>query len=128
MKKNPTFFKLKLGVSKLLECRILHQIPQSFWGPSAAPRPPAVEVTRFASRTPLHSFLPTGMYPSAGQVYNRKLTIFILTIIQFHINRWSCTFKPSSIRYRATTTLRRLQIKQYTASNEGGGTKPTGAS
>ena len=23
----------KLGVSKLLECRILHQIPQSFWGP-----------------------------------------------------------------------------------------------
>ena len=23
------FFKLKLGVSKLLECRILHQIPQS---------------------------------------------------------------------------------------------------
>ena len=33
------------------------------------------------------------------------------------------------IRYRATATLRRLQIKQYTASNEGGGdTKPTGTS
>ena len=62
------FFKLKLGVSKLLECKILHQIPQSFWGSWAAPRPPAVRAprvarcaTRFASRTPLHSFLPTGM-------------------------------------------------------------------
>ena len=27
------------------------------------------------------------------------------------------------MRYRATATLRRLQIKQYTASNEGGGYK-----
>ena len=34
-----------------------------------------------------------------------------------------CDFKRTRqvIRYRATVTLRRLQIKQYTASNEGGG-------
>ena len=32
------------------------------------------------------------------------------------------------LQYRATTTLRRPQIKQYTISNEGGAATPTGTS
>ena len=35
------FFKLKLGVSKLLECRILHQIPQTPGRNESNPPPPA---------------------------------------------------------------------------------------
>ena len=50
------FVKLKLGVSKSLECRILHQIPPAVRAPRVARC-----ATRFASRTPLHRFLPTGM-------------------------------------------------------------------
>ena len=38
------------------------------------------------------------------------------------------TWTRQIIRYRATVTLRRPQIKQYTTSKDGGGvTKPTGA-
>ena len=42
------------------------------------------------------------------------------------IHKW----RRQIIRYRATTTLRRPQMKQYTVSNGGGGvvTKPTGTS
>ena len=35
-------------------------------GPWATPRPPAVRAPRLASRTPLHSFLPTGMIEVAS--------------------------------------------------------------
>ena len=38
-----TFRKFEWSAWKLLDFRILFQIPQSFWGPSAAPKPPAVE-------------------------------------------------------------------------------------
>ena len=39
---NRAFRKFELSVWKLLDCRILHQIPKGFWEPLAAPKPPAV--------------------------------------------------------------------------------------
>ena len=36
------FRKFEWSVWKLLDCRILHQIPKGFWEPWAAPKPPAV--------------------------------------------------------------------------------------
>ena len=35
-------YKLKLGARRSPECSIFHHLPQSFWGPSADTRPPAV--------------------------------------------------------------------------------------
>ena len=34
--------KIEWSAWKLLDCRILHQIPQGFWEPWAAPKPPVV--------------------------------------------------------------------------------------
>ena len=45
------FWNFNLGVRKSLECRIFNHLPQSFWGPWAAPRPPAVVGTSAACRT-----------------------------------------------------------------------------
>ena len=39
---NRAFRKFEWSVWKLLDCRILHQIPKGFWEPWAAPKPPAV--------------------------------------------------------------------------------------
>ena len=54
----------ELSAWKLLDCRILLQIPQGFWEPWGAPRPPTARCAiRDASRrTPLWKFLPTGLY------------------------------------------------------------------
>jgi hypothetical protein len=40
--KKVDFWNFNLGVRKSLECRIFNHLPQSFWGPWAVPRPPAV--------------------------------------------------------------------------------------
>ena len=39
---NNAFRKFEWSVWKLLDCRILHQIPKGFWEPWAATKPPAV--------------------------------------------------------------------------------------
>ena len=53
---NRAFRTFEGSVWKLLDSRILHQIPQGFWGPCAAPKPPVV------LRNPLWKFLPTGLH------------------------------------------------------------------
>ena len=55
-----------------------------------------------------------------------KIEIKIL-IFEMQDETLKCKRTRQIIRYRATVTLRRPQIKQYTASNEGD-TKPTGTS
>ena len=40
--KNRAFRRFESSVWKLLDCRILHQIPKGFWEPWEAPKPPAV--------------------------------------------------------------------------------------
>jgi hypothetical protein len=52
---------------KLRECRILHHLPQSFWGPSAAPRPPSV-------RPPLRG--EEGSWPSTRFLNRFEYTSF----------------------------------------------------
>ena len=39
---NRAFWQFEWSAWKLLDCRILHQIPQGFWGSWAAPKPSAV--------------------------------------------------------------------------------------
>ena len=39
---NRAFRKFEWSVWKLLDCRILHQIPKGFWEPWAVPKPPAL--------------------------------------------------------------------------------------
>ena len=57
------FGKFDWSAWKLLDWRILLQIPQGFWEPWTAPRPPTARCAiRDASRrTPLWKFLPTGL-------------------------------------------------------------------
>ena len=61
--KNWTFRKFEWSALKLLEWRILLEIPLGFWGSLKAPRPPAARcASRDACRwTPLWKFLPTGL-------------------------------------------------------------------
>ena len=61
--KNRTFRKFEWWTWKILDCRVLLQIPRAFCGPWVAPRPPAARcATRDGSRrTPLWKFLPTGL-------------------------------------------------------------------
>ena len=55
-----TFRKFEWSAWKLLDFRILFQIPQSFWGPWAGAQTPCPK--SYASwRTPLWKFLPTGL-------------------------------------------------------------------
>ena len=47
---------MKLSARRGLECRILHHLSQSFWGPWA--RPPAVKGAKLARRGGRHINLP----------------------------------------------------------------------
>ena len=62
--KSRTFRKFEWSALKLLDWRILLQMPLGFWGSLKAPRPPAARcATRDACRrTPLWKFLPTSWF------------------------------------------------------------------
>ena len=85
--KKQDFLKFKWSAWKLLDCRILPQIPQRFWGPCPAPITPAViapRCVRCATRvarlrvsvTPLWKFLSTGLLYNISTMRKLNITIF----------------------------------------------------
>jgi hypothetical protein len=90
--KKQDFLKFKWSAWKLLDCWILHQIPQSFWGPWTALRPPAVIAqrgVRLALRlrvtvTPLWKFLSTGLLYNISTMRKFNITIFTVSATMFY--------------------------------------------
>ena len=69
---NRAFRKFEWSVWKLLDCRILHQIPKGFWEPWAVPKPPAV-----SNESPSENFCLRPCKPPTFRRTNNKVTILI---------------------------------------------------
>ena len=70
---NRAFRKFEWSVWKLLDCRILHQIPKGFWEPWAAPKPPAV-----SNEPPSENFCLRALYIHAHMFISCQLFLDIL--------------------------------------------------
>ena len=87
--KNRTFRKFEWSALKLLDWRILLQIPLDFWGSLKAPRPPAERCATCDAcrRTPLWKFLPTGL--------RSVIKIFVLNmLLDLNAGYWQVEFDP----------------------------------
>ena len=54
---NRAFRKFELSVWKLLDCRILHQIPKGFWEPLAAAKPPDEPPLKISAYEPVNVYI-----------------------------------------------------------------------
>ena len=101
---NMAFRKVEWSVWKLLDCRILHQIPKGFWEPWAAPKPPAV-----SNESPSENFCLRACYEYMVLVRQDFLKIFSLVKISQKIlsHSWK-KFQRQTIEYPHLTSFSQI--------------------